>query len=84
MTDNSSGNRSKGSKRLFWTAFAFYALIAFEFFYMANPFAAYFYSVYGPGMDWLQALPVADWTLWFFLPHLVEKNLVAVEDFLPS
>lgn len=74
MTDNSSGNRSKGSKRLFWTAFAFYALIAFEFFYMASPFAAYFYSVYGPSMDWLQALPVADWTLWFFLPHLVEET----------
>lgn len=74
MQDNLDQKTTDGSKPLFWTAFAFYALIAFEFFYMASPFAAYFYSVYGPGMDWLQALPVADWTLWFFLPHLVEDT----------
>lgn len=74
MTNNLDGKITDRSKPLFWTAAAFYALIAFEFFYMASPFAAYFYSVYGPGMDWLQALPVADWTLWFFLPHLVEDT----------
>ncbi|WP_299416933.1 methyltransferase [uncultured Sulfitobacter sp.] len=74
MTTNGTEQDTKGSKRLFWTASAFYALIAFEFFYMASPFAAYFYSIYGPGMDWLQALPVADWTLWFILPHLVEDT----------
>lgn len=74
MPDHETKSGPKGSKGLFWTASAFYALIAFEFFYMASPFAAYFYSVYGPGMDWLQALPFADWTLWFILPHLVEDT----------
>lgn len=74
MTTKSTEQSSKGSRRLFWTASAFYALIAFEFFYMASPFGVYFYSVYGPGMDWLQALPIADWTLWFILPHLVEDT----------
>lgn len=74
MTNTDDDGTGGGGKRLFWTAFAFYALVAFEFFYMASPFAGYFYSVYGPGMDWLQDLPLADWTLWFFLPHLVEDT----------
>lgn len=82
MPDHDSKHVSKGSKRLFWTASAFYALIAFEFFYMASPFAAYFYSVYGPGMDWLQALPIADWTLWFILPHLVEDTRSVVLNYV--
>lgn len=82
MTTNGTEQDTKGSKRLFWTASAFYALIAFEFFYMASPFAAYFYSVYGPGMDWLQALPIADWTLWFILPHLVEDTRSVVLNYV--
>lgn len=41
---------------------------------MASPFAAYFYSVYGPGMDGLQQFGLSGWTLWFFLPHLVEET----------
>jgi protein-S-isoprenylcysteine O-methyltransferase Ste14 len=82
MTGNDKEQDTKGTKRLFWTASAFYALIAFEFFYMASPFAAYFYSVYGPGMDWLQALPIADWTLWFILPHLVEDTRSTVLNYV--
>ena len=39
-----------------WASMGFYVLIAFEFFYMASPFAAYLYAVYGPGLDWLQRL----------------------------
>ena len=62
------------ARSLFWASAAFYVLIAFEFFYMASPFAAYFYAVYGPGMDGLQSLGFADWTLWFFLPHIVEET----------
>lgn len=82
MTGSDKEKDTKGSKPLFWTASAFYALIAFEFFYMASPFAAYFYSVYGPGMDWLQALPLADWTLWFILPHLVEDTRSTVLNYV--
>ena len=58
-------------RSLFWVSVGFYVLIAFEFFYMASPFAAYFYAVYGPGMDGLEASGLAGWTLWFFLPHIV-------------
>ena len=53
---------------------AFYVLIAFEFLYMASPFAAYFYAVYGPGLDWLQSLGTTGWLIQFFLPHVVEET----------
>ncbi len=49
----------------------FYLLIALEFFYMASPFAIYFYSVYGPGLRFLNANPVMAWLSSFFLPHIV-------------
>ncbi|CAN0579653.1 unnamed protein product, partial [Laminaria digitata] len=62
------------ARSLFWASATFYVLIAFEFFYMASPFAAYFYAVYGPGLDWLQRIGLSDWTLWFFLPHIVEQT----------
>ena len=68
------------ARSLFWATAAFYVLIAFEFFYMASPFAAYFYAVYGPGMDGLQSLGFADWTLWFFLPHIVEDTRSVLVD----
>ena len=52
----------------------FYVLIAFEFLYMASPFAAYFYGVYGPGLDWLQGSAATSWLIQFFLPHVVEQT----------
>ncbi|XWN30081.1 MAG: isoprenylcysteine carboxylmethyltransferase family protein [Devosia sp.] len=71
---------SRSVRRIFWASAAFYVLIAFEFFYMASPFATYFYAVYGPGLDWLQNIGVAEWMLWFFLPHLVEETRSVVID----
>ena len=68
--------------RLFWVSAAFYALIAFEFFYMFSPFAAYIYAVYGPGLDWLQQIGLTHWTLWFFLPHVVSDTQSPVIDAL--
>ena len=62
------------ARKLFWVSTGFYGLIAFEFFYMASPFGAYFYSVYGPGLDWLQQFGFSGWTIWFFLPHIVEET----------
>ena len=82
MAHQDSDKASETSaRRLFWASGAFYVLIAFEFFYMASPFAAYFYAVYGPGMDWLQRLGFADWTLWFFLPHIVAETRSGLIDF---
>ncbi|MYA35934.1 MAG: isoprenylcysteine carboxylmethyltransferase family protein [Gammaproteobacteria bacterium] len=65
---------AKIARRAFWASAAFYALIAFEFFYMASPFAAYFYAVYGPGLDILQSIGLTNWTIQFFLPHALEAT----------
>jgi len=61
-------------KRTYWVAAAFYLLIVFEFFYMASPFAIYFYSVYGPGLDILHRIPGAGGLIGFFLPHVVVET----------
>lgn len=69
------------ARRTLYASMAFYVLIAFEFFYMASPFAAYFYAIYGPGLDWLQSYGIANWTIRFFLPHAIEATtspLVAI------
>ena len=63
-----------GTRRALWASMLFYALIAFEFFYMASPFGAYLYAVYGPGLDWLQAFGLTGWTIQFFLPHIVAET----------
>ena len=57
-----------------WTSSAFYLLVAFEFFYMVSPFAAYLYAVYGPGLGWLAESPAASWLVSFFLPHIVART----------
>ncbi|MYH58956.1 MAG: isoprenylcysteine carboxylmethyltransferase family protein [Boseongicola sp. SB0675_bin_26] len=69
-----STDTAKVARRAFWASAAFYVLIAFEFFYMASPFAAYFYAVYGPGLDVLQSTGPTNWTVQFFLPHAVEAT----------
>ncbi len=68
------GNGAIGARRTLWASGAFYALVAFEFFYMASPFAAYFYGVYGPGLDWLEASASTSWLVRFFMPHVVEET----------
>lgn len=66
-------------KRTFWAAAIFYMLIAFEFFYMASPFAIYFYSVYRPGLEFLNSNPTLAWLSSTFLPHIVvETNSLLV------
>ena len=57
-----------------WTSAAFYLLVAFEFFYMVSPFAAYLYAAYGPGLGWLAGNPAASWLVSFFLPHVVAQT----------
>ncbi len=68
------------ARRALWASMVFYVLIAFEFFYMASPFAAYLYAVYGPGLDWLQASGATGWTIRFFLPHIVEDTRSVLVD----
>ena len=61
-------------KRAFWAVATFYLLVAFEFFYMASPFALYFYSVYRPGLGFISATPALSWLSFFFLPHIVVET----------
>ena len=72
--ETESKRHAIGARRALWASGAFYALIAFEFFYMASPFAAYFYGVYGPGLDWLEGSETTSWLIRFFMPHLVEET----------
>ena len=64
----------KQARGTLWASIGFYVLIAFEFFYMASPFAAYLYAVYGPGLDWLQTSWATSWAIHFFLPHIVAET----------
>lgn len=50
---------------------AAYSLISIEIIIMISPFAMYFYSVYGPVLEYFAASPYLSWTTEFFLPHMV-------------
>jgi len=65
---------NKATKRTSWVITAFYLLIVFEFFYMASPFAIYFYSVYKPELNVLNHFPAISWLTNFFLPHIAEET----------
>jgi protein-S-isoprenylcysteine O-methyltransferase Ste14 len=69
---NSEANTTE--KGAFAAALVFYCLVAFEFFYMATPFAVYFYSVYGPGLDLIADFGALNWLLRFFMPHIARET----------
>lgn len=58
-------------KFLLKSTFVIYLLIGLEIFIMISPFAAYFYSFYGPVIDYLYKSRYANWLTEFFLPHFV-------------
>lgn len=74
MSTTSQQTSVKTVNRTFWTAAIFYMMVAFEFFYMASPFAIYFYSVYKPGLNFLNQFPSVSWIVGFFLPHIVVET----------
>ncbi|NIO05969.1 MAG: DUF1295 domain-containing protein [Proteobacteria bacterium] len=49
----------------------FYVLIGLEIIIMISPFAAYFYAVYGPVLNFLYDYKITAWLAGFFLPHAV-------------
>jgi len=49
----------------------FYLLIGLEIIIMISPFAAYFYGVYGPLLNFLYDYRITAWLTGFFLPHAV-------------
>jgi protein-S-isoprenylcysteine O-methyltransferase Ste14 len=52
------------------TAWLFYAVFVLEILFMISPAALYFYSVYGPALNFLDASPATAWLTQFFLPHI--------------
>lgn len=62
------------TKRAAWAIAGFYLIIGFEFFYMASPFAVYFYSVYGPGLRFFSESPSLTWLSSLFLPHIAVES----------
>lgn len=72
QTDISKHNKTV--KRTFWGAAVFYILIAFEFFYMASPFAVYFYSAYSPVLNFLNNSSTLGWLINYFMPHIIVET----------
>ena len=52
----------------------FYLVIVCEILFMISPFALYFYSAYGPTLNFLHHSPYAAWLTQFFLPHFSETS----------
>lgn len=50
-----------------------YLLIGFEIVYMISPLALYYYSAYGPSLNFLHHWPQTAWLSQFFLPHYTES-----------
>lgn len=78
-TLNSTPSSSSTIKRKpFIVAFLFYFLIAFEFAYMAGPFAAFFYSAYSPALNFFNNIEPLSWLIQFFLPHVTQSSSSAL------
>jgi protein-S-isoprenylcysteine O-methyltransferase Ste14 len=75
---NSNRQQISLTKKTFWITTGFYLLIGFEFFYMATPFALYFYAVYNPGLKFLNDNPTLSWLTSMFLPHIVVETKSAL------
>jgi len=62
---------SIGKRVLRRSVAVFYLLIGLEIIIMTTPFAAYFYAVYGPVLNFLYDYKITAWLTGFFLPHAV-------------
>ncbi|WP_234572508.1 methyltransferase family protein [Rhodohalobacter sp. 614A] len=74
MDQENNHSTKNVARSAFWASFLFYGLIAFEFFYMFSPFAAYIYSIYGPGLETLNLSGSTSWLISFFLPHIARET----------
>ena len=53
-----------------WAVFLFYLAVGLEVIIMVTPFTVYFYSLYAPVLNRLEANPWTAWLTAFFLPHI--------------
>lgn len=67
--------QKKNRENAFRAIWIFYILIAFEILYMISPFALYYYSLYGKGLNFLNDRPATSWLTAFFLPHIARTSL---------
>lgn len=72
--ENIKNDNANATRSAFWASLIFYGLIAFEFFYMFSPFAAYIYSIYGPGLQVLNLSESTSWLIRFFMPHIARET----------
>jgi protein-S-isoprenylcysteine O-methyltransferase Ste14 len=61
-------------KLAMFAAWGFYLVIVLEFLYMISPFALYFYSAYGPALNFLHRSASTAWLTAFFLPHFSQTS----------
>jgi protein-S-isoprenylcysteine O-methyltransferase Ste14 len=61
-------------KKSLWGVVLFYLLIAFEMLYMAGPFAAYFYGLYSPILNFFNSIPPLAALNNFFFPHIARHT----------
>lgn len=64
-------NKNRKTRWVAAGTMAIYLLIGLEILIMISPFALYFYSVYGPVLNFLFSSPLTSWTAEFFLPHMI-------------
>lgn len=62
-------------------AWLFYLVIGIEILYMISPFAIYYYSTYGPGLNFLHASSETAWLSGFFLPHFVKTSSLILNSY---
>jgi protein-S-isoprenylcysteine O-methyltransferase Ste14 len=74
LPDDPGRARNRRTRRAFWATASVYLLIAFEFFYMASPFAVYFYAAYGPSLSFLNETWAFSWLSRAFLPHIAAQT----------
>ncbi|MGH8469558.1 MAG: hypothetical protein ACREVY_11440 [Gammaproteobacteria bacterium] len=58
-------------KPSFWML---YLVIVFEILFMVSPFALYFYSAYGPVLNFFDQWAWMAWLTQFFLPHISQTT----------
>ncbi len=51
-----------------------YVAIVFEILFMISPFALYYYSAYGPSLNFLHGSATTSWLTDFFLPHFSDTT----------
>ncbi len=75
--------KSSKLKKVFPVAWLFYLLIVFEILYMISPFALYYYSSYGPSLNFLNGSQYTAWLTQFFLPHYSESSSTLLNSMAP-